>query len=49
MALGLALRAQGKHDEARAAGRSAVDHLEHALGADHVETREARQLGEGAP
>jgi serine/threonine-protein kinase len=47
VALGLALRAQGKHDEARAAGRSAVDQLEHALGPDHVETREARRLADG--
>jgi len=38
------LLAQGKHDEARAAISSAIEHLTAALGADHPETRHARQL-----
>lgn len=48
MALGLALHAQGKTDEARAAFRSAAQHFEKTLGPDHPDTRSARQLAEGA-
>jgi eukaryotic-like serine/threonine-protein kinase len=44
LALGRALRAQGKLDEASTALASALEHLEASLGADHPETREARQL-----
>jgi len=40
------LMAQGKTDEARAAARSAVEHLQSALGPDHPDTRIARQLAE---
>jgi len=42
--LARALKAQGKDDEARAAARSAVEHLQSAAGADHPDTRSARQL-----
>jgi tetratricopeptide (TPR) repeat protein len=44
LALGRALRTDGKHDEAGAAIRSAVEHFQDALGPDHRETRVARQL-----
>jgi tetratricopeptide (TPR) repeat protein len=44
LALGHALAGQGKSDEARSAFRSAADHLHHALGGDHPDTRAARQL-----
>lgn len=44
MALGNALEAQGKADEAREAYRSAVEQLENAVGPDHAEARTARQL-----
>jgi len=44
MALGNALEAQGKADEARAAYGSAVEQLENAGGPDHPEARTARQL-----
>ena len=44
MALGRALQARGKRDEALASFRAAAEHLEKALGADNPETREARQL-----
>jgi serine/threonine-protein kinase len=44
LALGRALQAQGKRDEALASFRAATEHLEKALGADNPETREARQL-----
>ncbi len=47
LALGRALAQQGKPDEARAALRSAVEHLQGALGPDHPDTRTARQLAEG--
>ena len=46
LALGRALDAQGKRDDARAAFRSAYDHLQDALGPDHVDTRTARQLAQ---
>ncbi len=45
LALGLALQAQGKRDEAHTAFRSAAEHLQSALGPDHPDTRSARQLG----
>jgi serine/threonine protein kinase/Tfp pilus assembly protein PilF len=44
LALGRALQAQDKRDEARAALRSAAEHLESALGPDHPDTRSAKQL-----
>ena len=44
LALGRALSAQGKPDDARAAMASALAHLEPTLGEDHAETRRARQL-----
>lgn len=46
LALAMALDAQGKHDEARSAARSAVEQLQNALGPDHPDTRSARQLAE---
>jgi eukaryotic-like serine/threonine-protein kinase len=45
LALGLALQAQGRRDEARTAFRSAAEHLQSALGPDHPEAHSARQLG----
>ncbi|MBV8709116.1 MAG: protein kinase [Acidobacteriaceae bacterium] len=44
-ALGRALQAQGKRDEARAAFRSAAEHLPSALGPDHPDAQTARRLG----
>jgi len=44
LALGRALEAQGKDGEARAAFRSAAEHLRQSLGADHPESRTAEQL-----
>jgi serine/threonine-protein kinase len=44
LALGRALLAQGKRAEARAAFSAAVEHLTPTLGAEHQETRLARQL-----
>jgi serine/threonine-protein kinase len=44
LALGRALQAQGKNDEARRAFRSAAQQLEPAVGFDHPDTRVARQL-----
>ncbi len=41
LALGRALKAQGKLDEARAAYAAAVKHLESSLGKEHAETIEA--------
>jgi hypothetical protein len=38
------LQAQGKVDEARAAARTAAEHLQSAVGPLHPETRSARQL-----
>jgi len=46
LTLGRALQAQGKRNEARAAGRFGVEHLQVALGVDHADTRAARQLAE---
>jgi serine/threonine-protein kinase len=42
--LARALAAQGKNDEARAAARSAVEHLPPTVGPDHPDTLAARQL-----
>jgi eukaryotic-like serine/threonine-protein kinase len=42
--LGRALDAEGKKDEARAAFRTAAEHLEKTLGTHHAESRAARQL-----
>ena len=44
LALARALEAQGRNDEARAAARSAAEHLQNALGLDHPDTRSARRL-----
>ena len=44
LALGSALQAQGQLGQARAAFASALEHLQPSLGADHPQTREARQL-----
>jgi tetratricopeptide (TPR) repeat protein len=46
LALGRALDAQGKRDEARAAFRSAAENLGDALGPDHEDSRAAAQLAE---
>jgi tetratricopeptide (TPR) repeat protein len=42
--LGRARQAQGRKDEARAALRSAVEHLQTAVGPEEDETRTARRL-----
>jgi eukaryotic-like serine/threonine-protein kinase len=44
LAVARARQAQGKRDEALAAVRSAIQHLENTLGADHSDTRAARVL-----
>jgi eukaryotic-like serine/threonine-protein kinase len=49
LALGRALQAQGKPEEAHAAFRSAAQHLENTLGPDHPESRAARQLAGLSP
>jgi serine/threonine-protein kinase len=46
VALGRALEAHDQPKEARAALRSGVEHLQSALGSDHLETRAARKLAE---
>ncbi len=46
LALGRTLRAQGRRDEARTALLSAEEHLKNTLGADHPDTRTARQLAD---
>ena len=46
LALGRALRAQSKSDEARVAFRSAVENLLPTIGPDHPDTRNARQMSE---
>jgi eukaryotic-like serine/threonine-protein kinase len=46
LALGQALQAQGKPDEARAAFRTAVENLQDALGPDHPDTRGTRLLAD---
>jgi len=40
------LQAQSKVDEARAAARSAMEHVQSTVGTDHPDTRSARQLAE---
>ena len=47
LAIAQALHAQGKLAEARAVAYAAVEHLTPALGADHPETRLAKQLAAG--
>jgi serine/threonine-protein kinase len=44
LALGRALQAQGKPEEARLALQSAAEHLHNAVGPDHPDARLARQL-----
>jgi serine/threonine-protein kinase len=44
MTLGRAMQAQGRKGEARRAFRSAAEHFENTLGADHNETRTALRL-----
>jgi eukaryotic-like serine/threonine-protein kinase len=44
-----ALDAQGRHDDARSAARSAFENLEKSLGPNHPETGSARQLASLAP
>src|SRR5262249_13361247 len=46
-ALGRALQAQSKDADARAAFRSAADHLRTALGSDHPEARSAEEQANG--
>jgi len=46
LALGRAVQAQGKSDEARTAFQSAANHLQVTLGLDHPDTLAARQLAE---
>jgi tetratricopeptide (TPR) repeat protein len=46
LALGRALQAQGKRNEARSAFRSAAENLQSTVGPDHPDTRSARQLAE---
>ncbi|MBZ5574111.1 MAG: protein kinase [Acidobacteriia bacterium] len=46
LALGRGLQAQGKPDQARVAFRSAAEHLQNAVGPDHLDTRSAQQLAE---
>jgi tetratricopeptide (TPR) repeat protein len=46
LALGNALQAHGKIDEARAAFRSAAQHLEPTLGINHPDTRAAQRLAQ---
>ena len=47
LTLGRALKAQGKHAEARAAFRSSAEHLGKALGPDHPDTRSAQEQANG--
>ena len=46
LALGRALKSQGKRSEAQAAFRSAAKHLRNTLGPDHPDTRSAQLLVE---
>ena len=46
LALGRALQAQNKRNEARTAFFAAAEHLQNSLGADHPDARNARQLAE---
>ena len=47
LTLGRVLQAQGKHADARAAFRSAADHLRSALGSDHPDARSAEEQANG--
>jgi tetratricopeptide (TPR) repeat protein len=47
LTLGRVLQAQGKHADARAAFRSAADHLRKALGSDHPDARSAEEQATG--
>ena len=44
LALGRALRAQNKSEEARTAFRSAVENLQSTIGTEHPDTRSAREM-----
>ena len=46
LARGRALQALGRPEEARAAFRSAAEHLQATLGPDHPDTQMARQLAQ---
>ena len=46
LALGSAVDFEGKHDEARAAFRTAAENFQQTLGPDHPDTRNARRLAE---
>jgi serine/threonine-protein kinase len=48
LALGRTLQAQGKREEASTAFRSAAEHLQSTLGADHSDTKSALELAEFA-
>jgi hypothetical protein len=48
LVLAQALSAQGKHDQAREAARSAQEELEKALGPGHPKSQLARQLADKA-
>jgi serine/threonine protein kinase/tetratricopeptide (TPR) repeat protein len=48
LTLAYALQAEGKRDQAQAAGRSATEHLQNTLGSEHPEVRAARQLADSA-
>jgi tetratricopeptide (TPR) repeat protein len=48
LALARALHAQGKHDEARIAARSAAEQLSAAVGPDHPDTHSALQIAGSA-
>ena len=45
LALGRALKGQGKQTEARAAFRTSAEHLRNAFGPDHPDTWSAYELG----
>jgi serine/threonine-protein kinase len=49
VALGRALQAQGKSEEARAAFRAGAENLEISAGQDHPDTHAARQLAQSEP
>ncbi len=49
LALGRALQAQGKFQEARAAFRIAAENLQSTLGVEHPDTKRARQLADFDP
>jgi hypothetical protein len=49
LAYARALDAQGKHDEARSAAKSAFNNLEKSIGPDHPETRAAQQFATSSP